>query len=105
MNGVLVVLVVLVVVALGAVVYGAMRASDRRNAASLEDAKADARRTIERPSVSNTRPMSRPQSAPIASVPAEVPAVPSQRTAELSEFQTRSYNPDDLDIPAFLRRR
>ena len=48
MNGVLLVLVVLVVVALGAVVYGAMRASDRRNAASLEDAKADARRTIER---------------------------------------------------------
>ena len=48
MNGVLLVLVVLVVVALGAVVYGAMRASDRRNAASLADAKADARRTIER---------------------------------------------------------
>src|SRR6478752_312019 len=48
MNGVLLVLTVLVVVALGAVVYGAMRASDRRNAASLEDAKADARRTIER---------------------------------------------------------
>src|SRR6478609_805240 len=48
MNGVLLVLVVVVVVALGVVVYGAMRASDRRNAASLEDAKADARRTIER---------------------------------------------------------
>lgn len=48
MNSVLLVLVVLVVVALGAVVYGAMRASDRRNAASLEDAKADARRVIER---------------------------------------------------------
>jgi len=48
MNGVLLVLVVLVVVALGVVVYGAMRASDRRNSASLEDAKADARRVIER---------------------------------------------------------
>ena len=48
MNGVLLVLVVLVVVALGVVVYGAMRASDRRNAASLDDAKADARRVIER---------------------------------------------------------
>ncbi|MDV3130686.1 DUF1542 domain-containing protein [Mycobacterium sp. 29Ha] len=48
MNSVLLVLVVVVVVALGAVVYGAMRASDRRNAASLEDAKADARRVIER---------------------------------------------------------
>ena len=48
MNGVLLVLVVVVVVALGVVVYGAMRASDRRNTASLEDAKADARRIIER---------------------------------------------------------
>lgn len=48
MNGVLLVLVVLVVVALGVVVYAAMKASDRRNAASLEDAKADARRVIER---------------------------------------------------------
>jgi uncharacterized membrane protein YgcG len=48
MNGVLIVLVVLVVVALGAVVYASMKASDKRNAASLEDAKADARRVIER---------------------------------------------------------
>lgn len=48
MNGVLLVLVVVVIVALGAVVYATMRASDRRNAASLEDAKADARRIIER---------------------------------------------------------
>ena len=66
------------------------------------------RRTIERPT-SNTRPLPRSQSVSASSaansVPAEVPAVPSQRTAELSEFQTRSFNPDDLDIPAFLRRR
>jgi uncharacterized membrane protein YgcG len=48
MNGVLLVLVVVVIVALGAVVYASMKASDRRNAASLEDAKADARRVIER---------------------------------------------------------
>lgn len=48
MNGVLLVLVVLVIVALGVVVYAAMKASDRRKAASLEDAKADARRVIER---------------------------------------------------------
>ena len=48
MNGVLLVLVVLVIVALGAVVYAAMKASDRRSAASLDDAKADARRVIER---------------------------------------------------------
>ncbi len=66
------------------------------------------RRTIERPTASNTRPLPRSQSVAASnanSVPAEVPAAPSQRTAELSEFQTRSYNPDDLDIPAFLRRR
>ena len=65
------------------------------------------RRTIERPSA-NTRPMARSQSAASAnnmSVPAEVPAAPAQRTPELSEFQARSFNPDDLDIPAFLRRR
>jgi len=48
MNGVLLVLIVLVIVALGVVVYAAMKASDRRNAASLDDAKADARRVIER---------------------------------------------------------
>ena len=66
------------------------------------------RRTIERPSA-NTRPMARSQSAANTnnnmSVPAEVPAAPAQRTPELSEFQARSFNPDDLDIPAFLRRR
>src|ERR1700754_3745946 len=48
MNGVLLVLVVVVIVALGVVVYAAMRASDRRNAASLPDATPDARRVIER---------------------------------------------------------
>ncbi|MGV0794191.1 DUF1542 domain-containing protein [Mycolicibacterium sp. XJ1819] len=48
MNGVLLVLLVLVVVALGAVIYATMKAADRRAAASLDDAKADARRAIER---------------------------------------------------------
>ncbi|ULE31860.1 DUF1542 domain-containing protein [Mycobacterium sp. IDR2000157661] len=48
MEAVLLVLVVLVVVVLGVLVYAAMKASDRRKAASLEDAKADARRVIER---------------------------------------------------------
>ena len=48
MNGVLLVLVVVVIAAIGVAVYAATRASDRRNAASLEDAKADARRVIER---------------------------------------------------------
>ncbi len=68
------------------------------------------RRTIERPAATTSaRPASRSQSAGGASVantpaPAEVPAQ-AQRGSELSEFQARSFNPDDLDIPAFLRRR
>jgi hypothetical protein len=48
MNSVLLVLVVLVIVALGVVVYAAMKSADSRRAASLDDAKADARRVIER---------------------------------------------------------
>jgi hypothetical protein len=48
MNGVLLVLILLVVVALGAAVFASSRASGRRTAASLADAKADARRLIER---------------------------------------------------------
>ena len=66
------------------------------------------RRTIERPTAANGRPMQqRPQpstGANSSSVPAEVPSQ-SQRGSELSEFQARSFNPEDLDIPAFLRRR
>ena len=48
MNGVLLVLILLVVVAIGLAVYSSSRATGRRNAASLADAKADARRVIER---------------------------------------------------------
>jgi uncharacterized membrane protein YgcG len=48
MNGALLVLIILVIVAIGVVVYAAMKASDKRSAASLADAKADARRVIER---------------------------------------------------------
>lgn len=48
MNGALLLLILLVVAALGFVVYSSSRASGRRNAASLDDAKADARRVIER---------------------------------------------------------
>jgi uncharacterized membrane protein YgcG len=48
MNGALVVLIILVVVAIGVAVYASSKASGRRNAASLADAKADARRVIER---------------------------------------------------------
>ncbi|MGV0874528.1 DUF1542 domain-containing protein [Mycolicibacterium sp. XJ879] len=48
MNAVLMVLVVLVIVAFGVLVYAAMKASDKRGAAALDDAKADARRVIER---------------------------------------------------------
>ena len=48
MNGVLLVLIVLVVAAIGIAVYASSKASEKRTAASLADAKADARRAIER---------------------------------------------------------
>ncbi len=70
-------------------------------------------RRIERPTtVGNSRPTlstSRPASQP-AQQPAQRPA-PQQHeeapasTGSLSDFSPRSYNTDDLDIPAFLRRR
>ncbi|WP_328358381.1 DUF1542 domain-containing protein [Mycobacterium sp. NBC_00419] len=48
MNGVLVVLILVVVAAIALAVWSSSRASGNRNAASLADAKADARRIIER---------------------------------------------------------
>jgi hypothetical protein len=48
MNGVLLILIVMVVAALGFAVYATSKASNNRSAASLADAKADARRVIER---------------------------------------------------------
>jgi hypothetical protein len=48
MNSVLLVLIILVVAAIGLAVWSSSRATGRRNEASLADAKADARRTIER---------------------------------------------------------
>lgn len=48
MNGVLLVLIILVVAALGLAVWSASRNSGKRSAASLADAKADARRVIDR---------------------------------------------------------
>jgi len=48
MNGFLLVLIILVVAVIGLAVYSSSKASGKRNAASLADAKADARRLIER---------------------------------------------------------
>jgi len=48
MEGALLVLILLVVGAIGLAVYAASKASGKRTAASLADAKADARRVIER---------------------------------------------------------
>ncbi|WP_163804178.1 DUF1542 domain-containing protein [Mycolicibacterium anyangense] len=48
MNGVLVVLILVVVAAIALAVWSSSRASGNRNAATLADAKADARRVIER---------------------------------------------------------
>ncbi len=48
MNGVLLVLILVVVAAIALAIWSSSRASGNRNAASLADAKADARRVIER---------------------------------------------------------
>jgi hypothetical protein len=48
MNGVLLVLIIVVIAAIALAVYSSSKASGRRNATSLADAKADARRLIER---------------------------------------------------------
>jgi hypothetical protein len=48
MNGALLVLIIVVIGAIAFAVYSSSKASGRRNAASLDDAKADARRLIER---------------------------------------------------------
>lgn len=48
MEGALLILILLVVAAIGFAVYASAKASGRRNAATLADAKADARRIIER---------------------------------------------------------
>ncbi len=48
MNGALLILILLVLVAIGFAMYSSSRATGRRTAASLADAKADARRVIER---------------------------------------------------------
>ena len=48
MNGALLILILLVVVAIGLAMYSSSRATGRRTAASLADSKADARRIIER---------------------------------------------------------
>lgn len=48
MNGVLLVLIIVIVAAVGLAVYSSSKASGRRDAQTLADAKADARRVIER---------------------------------------------------------
>src|SRR6202165_728042 len=48
MNGVVLILIIVVIAAVGLAVYRSSKASGSRNAASLADAKADARRLIER---------------------------------------------------------
>ena len=69
------------------------------------------RRTIERPTAAS-RPAQRPgqqSGSSYAPAPAAAEGVPATttpaRNSDLSEFQARSFNTDELDIPAFLRRR
>ncbi len=59
--------------------------------------------------VAKPRPAPRPAPQPVAPEPEQqqpdsVPAQPTPRKAE-EEFTSRVYDTDDLDIPAFLRRR
>jgi cell division protein FtsZ len=66
------------------------------------------RRTIDRPKTAATA--TTPARAATANpaqppAPVDVTADKAARPGELSEFQPRSFNTDDLDIPAFLRRR
>jgi cell division protein FtsZ len=61
------------------------------------------RRTIAQPATTPTRAALRPAANPTQTTPAEQPA--TARPGELAEFQPRAYNTEDLDIPAFLRRR
>jgi cell division protein FtsZ len=65
------------------------------------------RRSLERPSARAARPASAPvmQPAHPQADHARPPAQPAPRGNDLSEFQPRSYNTEDLDIPAFLRRK
>jgi cell division protein FtsZ len=67
-------------------------------------------RRIERPttvggrqSTSATRPIQQPAQQP-AQRPVQHEEAPAS-SGSLSDFAPRSYNTDDLDIPAFLRRR
>ena len=61
------------------------------------------RRTLERPKSAAAARAAAPGQPQPAS--ADVAADKTARASELSEFQPRSFNTDDLDIPAFLRRR
>ncbi len=79
-------------------------------ATGFERGGMPARRTIERPRAAAAGAQRSTSTATHASQPAHAPATApaeshAQRPAELSEFTPRSYNTDDLDIPAFLRRR
>jgi cell division protein FtsZ len=50
------------------------------------------------------RPAQQPAEVPVQDDEAEAPAQPAPRKVE-DEFTSRVYDTDDLDIPAFLRRR
>jgi len=74
-------------------------------ATGFERANTPVRRTIERPKpVAAPRPATVGASASAAATSA-TPATTPARPAEVVEFQPRSFNTDDLDIPPFLRRR
>jgi cell division protein FtsZ len=62
------------------------------------------RRTLERPTTRPAATTGQSRGAQPASAPAKPVEQPAQQPA-MADFQPRTYNTDDLDIPAFLRRR
>jgi cell division protein FtsZ len=60
------------------------------------------RRTIERPTARQTATVAQSRTDKVQ--PAK-PAEPPAQQPAMADFQPRTYNTDDLDIPAFLRRR
>jgi cell division protein FtsZ len=62
------------------------------------------RRTLERQTARQTTNVTSSRTAPATAQPAKPAEQPAQQPA-MADFQPRTYNTDDLDIPAFLRRR
>jgi cell division protein FtsZ len=72
-------------------------------ATGFERASVPIRKLERAPERNERKPAAATAARPSAS--AEVAASTHAPKADLTEFQPRSFNPEDLDIPAFMRRR